>query len=459
MSAAPFLGLAMLDTLLLAAGLGVLCGLGLARSWADVFRHGGLALVLGWAVVGIAESWALVAGASLSWWVVASICAAIAAAGVSRARRIPAFRLRKVREHGLARWVACAGAAIVVVQLVALLWRVRTQGAPLQWDAWAFWLPKARSIADFGGLNTGIGGFTSFASPGYPPLVPALDATLFSFTGTTDASPLAVQEWLIAAAFFAALWSLLAVRVRPAILWPCLALLASLPNVTAMLASSLGDEPLMLLLGLGSACAALWLLEGEGHFAALAAFFLSAAALAKNEGMPPALVMAVIMLVVAVARPPRRPLAPTLALAAPLAALAPWWIWMRVHGLPPSPDYHLSDLLRPALLSGRLDRLSYAAHVLPGHVFSRQQWLLTMPLMLVASLLAATRRPALSLLALASVGTVVVALLVVYWIGLRPVGWYVLTSVDRVIASAVVMAGVFLPLLLEEALRPDQSSG
>jgi hypothetical protein len=456
---ASYFGLAILDALFLVTGLGVLHAFGLVRSGRDALRHTGLALVVGWASVGVVESWALVFGAPLTRWVVTSICLAIAAAGVLMRRRIPPRRLRLARESGLSSLLAVAGAAVVFVQLAALLTRVATQGAPLQWDAWAFWLPKARSIFDFGGLDTGVGGFTSFASPSYPPLVPALDASVFAFTGNTQASPLAVQEWLIAAAFFGALWSLLAVRVRPAILWPCLALLASLPNFIALIGSSLGDEPLMLLLGLGSACAALWLLERDTRYAALTAIFLAAAALAKNEGMPPALVLAVTMLAVALARRPRRPLVPALVLLAPLAAFAPWRIWIRAHGLPPSTDYRLSDLLHPALLGDRVHRLSYAVNALPAHVFSRQQWLIAVPLMLAAALLALPRRPALSLLALASVGSVVAGLLAVYWIGSRPVAWYLLTSVDRVLASAVVMSVVFLPLLLGEAARREPPSG
>ena len=435
--------------------------MGSASSGADAtrLRHTGLALVVGWAAVGVVESWALVAGAPLSRWIVTLICLALAAAGVLGGRRIPAFRLRVVRESGPALWVALVGAAVVLVQLVAILARAATQGAPLQWDAWAFWLPKARSIVAFGGLDTGMGGFTSFASPGYPPLVPALQASAFAFTGNTQASPLAVQEWVIAVAFFGALWSLLAVRVRPLILWPCLALLASLPNFTALIGSSLGDEPLMLLLGLGSACAALWILERDDRYAALAAIFLAAGALAKNEGIPPALVLGSTMLVVALTRSPKRLLAPALVLLAPLAAFAPWLIWMRVHKLPASADYRLSDLVHPGRLVDRLHRLSHAVDVLPAHVFSRQQWLIAVPLMLAAALLAAPRRPALSFLALASVGSVLAGLVAVYWIGVPTVDWYVNASADRVIASAVVMSVVFLPLLLGEASRPDPPPG
>jgi hypothetical protein len=453
-----YIGLAVFDAFLLVAGLGVLHGLGLVRSGRDAFRHGALALVIGWAAVGIADSLALILGAPLNRWVVASLALAIAVAGVLLGRRVPGYRLRGMGESGPAAWVAVAGAAIVLVQLAALLRRALAAGAPTQWDAWTFWLPKARSIVDFGGLDTAVGGFTSFANPGYPPLVPALEASAFSFMGNTTASPLAVQHWIIAAAFFGALASLLAVRVRPAILWPCLALLALLPTFTALIGSMLGDEPLMLLLGLGGACAALWLLERNARYAALAGLFFAAAALAKNEGLPIALVIAATMLGASLARSPRRPLAPALVLLAPIAALAPWKLWLRIENVHVSPDYRLADLLDPGLLGDRFDRLSYGARHLPTYIFSTGHWLLAVPLMLAAAILVAPRRPALAVLALAPIVAVPAGLLVIYWIGYPPVDWYVATTADRVVASAVVLAAVFLPLLLAEASSRDEPS-
>jgi hypothetical protein len=451
-----YLGLAALDLLLLGAGLGALHGLGFVRSSRDALRHAGLALVAGWAAAGIVESTLLVLGASLSRWVVASTAVAIAASGVLLGRRVAASRLRLAGEPGLASWIAVLGAAVVLVQLAALLRRAVAEGGPIQWDAWAFWLPKARSIVDFGGLDTGLGGFTSFAHATYPLFLPAVEASAFSFMGNTNASPLALQHWVVAAAFFGALASLLGVRVRPAILWPCLALLALLPTFTALLGSSLGDEPLMLLVGLGGACSALWLLERDARFAALAGLFLAAAALAKSEGLPIAAVVAGTTLAAAVARPPRRPLVPALVLLAPIAAVVPWKIWIRINDVPASPDYRLSDALHPALLADRLDRLSYAAGRLPGYVFGPGHWLLTVPLMLAAALLAAPRRPDLSLLALVSVVAVPLGLLVVYWIGFPPVDFYVATSAERGVASGVVLAAVFLPLLLGEASGGDE---
>jgi hypothetical protein len=454
-----YVRLLLFDALLLGAGLALLYGVGFVRSGRDALRHSGLALIAGWAALGILETLTLVLGGPIRWWVVVLLCLAVAAGGVAAGRRVPRRELRLVGERGWPAWVAVAGAALVFVQLAALLRRALGSAAPLQWDAWAFWLPKAKSIIDFGGLDTSLGGFTSFANPGYPPLVPALEASAFSFMGTTEATPLAFQHWIVAVAFFAAIWSLLSVRVRPAILWPFLAMLALLPTFTKLIGSSLGDEPLMLLFGVGGACAALWLLERDDRYAFLAGLFFAAAALAKMEGLGIALVLAGTLLLVSVLRRPRRVLVPMLLVLAPIVAVVPWRIWLRAEDVRVSPDYRLGDLLKPHVLGERSDRLTYALHHLPTHVFDPGRWLLAIPLLLVAAALAAPRRPELSALALAPVVAIPLGLLGIYWIGYPPVDWYVVTTADRVVATAAVLAVVFIPLLLTEALRREAPPG
>jgi len=444
-----YLGIAVLDVLLLAAGLAVLWGLGFVRTAFDAFRHAGLALVVGWVSVGIAASVALVLGAPLARWLLVLLAVGIGMAGVLLARRVPARRLGAVGERGPAVWIAVSGAALLAIQLAALLRSSVGGGAPTEWDAWAFWLPKARALVEQGGLDSGEGGFTSFAHPEYPPLAAVFEGSAFSFMGSTGATALAVHHWIVAFAFFGSLATLLAVRVRPAVLWPSLAFLALLPVFGLLIGSSLGDEPLMLLLGLAAASAALWLLEREPRYAALTALFLAGVALAKSEGLPISLVLAGTMLVLLW----RRPLVPALVLLAPVAALVPWKLWLRANDVPASPDYRLSDVFRPSVLADRLDRLSYAAGELPAYVFDPGLWLLAVPLMLAAVVLAAPRRPALSVLALVPVAAIPAGLLLVYWIGFPPVDWYVATSAARGVASAVVLAAVFLPLLLAEASR------
>ena len=456
---AAYLRLIVLDVAFVAVGLAVLYGLGFVRSARDIPRQLGLALVVGWTAVGLAASTALVLGAPFGAWLLILLAAAVAAGGFLLARRVPVRRPRALGERGLGAWVAVAGAALVCVQLAALLRRSLDAGAPSEWDAWTFWLAKAKSIVEFGGLDTGVGGFTSFASPAYPPFVPTIEASAFAFMGDTTASALPLQHWIVAAAFLGALASLLAARVRPAILWPSLAMLSLLPTFAVLVGSSLGDEPLMLLLGLGGASLALWLLEGDARYAALAGLFLAGAALAKEEGLWVAVVLAATALVASVVRAPRRPLAPALVLLAPVVALVPWKLWLRANDVSPTGDYHLSDVLDLGLLADRLDRLSYAADKLPAYVFEPWRWLWAVPLMLAAALLAAPRRPALVALALAPVFAIPAGLLVVYWIGVPPVDWYVATSAARVTASAVVLAAVFVPLLLAEAAREEPPPG
>jgi hypothetical protein len=150
---------------------------------------------------------------------------------------------------------------------------------------------------------------------------------------------------------------------------------------------------------------------------------------------------------------------PVLVLLAPFVALVPWKLWLRVNDVPRSGDYRLSDIFDAGLLADRLDRLSYAADKLPAYIFEPWRWLLAVPLMLAAALLAAPRRPDLAALALAPVAAVPAGLLLVYWIGTPPVDWYVATSAARVVASAVVLAAVFVPLLLAEAARGQPPPG
>jgi hypothetical protein len=233
---------------------------------------------------------------------------------------------------------------------------------PSRWDAWAFWMPKAMSIVHFDGLDTRAGGFTSFANPDYPPLKPAIDAAAFRFLGDVDPGAVAVQNWIVAAAFFGAVAALLAPRVRPAILWPSLALLALLPDFGLLVASLLADESLALLFALAGVCGALWLVEKEVRFAALAAFFLATAALVKNEGLMLALVLFVLLAAVTRGRPWRQ----LLALAAlPIIAVVPWRLWMNANGVRETSAFRLEDLGRPQYLLDRTDRLGTALHELP----------------------------------------------------------------------------------------------
>ena len=181
-------GVALLLAGYLAAGSSLVWATGLGRTPRALAFHAGLALLLGWALAGIAASWLLSAGAAATPLQVAAVLALAAAAAVAAGRRAaPLPRPRALPETRGGRLLAAAAAALLVAYLLVHLRRALATGANW-WDAWAFWLPKAKSLYHFGGLDIAPGGFTSFANPEYPPLVPAVDALVFHLNGSADAA-------------------------------------------------------------------------------------------------------------------------------------------------------------------------------------------------------------------------------------------------------------------------------
>jgi hypothetical protein len=448
-----YAGLLALDCLLLATGASVLFALGLLRGRSG-WRLAGLAFLVGWACFGVLDSLALVAGLAVTVPEAVVLCAALSVAAAANYRRIPAARpaLALEEQSPWLRLLGLGAAALLAAYLVALLVQALVAPADPFWDSWAFWLPKAKSIYFFGGLDTGPGAFTSFANRDYPPLLPGMDATAFHFMGGVHPAALPVQGWALAAAFVAAVAALLGRRVPAGILWPSLATIVVMPRFAHYALSALADAPLALMLGLAAVCAALWLLDGDRRHAALCGVFLAASALLKNEGLLFGLFL-VLALGVAVLFETRTRWRTVLALAAvPLLAILPWKIWLGANGEPTSsPYYRFSDLLHPGYLAGRAHRLGTAVYDLPQYLLAPHRWLLTVPLAVAAAVLVARRRPGLALL---PVGFVVLALLgtaTIYWISSIPVDWYIATSAERVVLSMVVVAGALFPLLLAEA--------
>jgi hypothetical protein len=446
-------GLAALNAVHLAVGASLLFGLGIRRPH-ELLRFAGLALVTGWVAVGLAASYALMLGSGLLVLHVLALAAVVAACGLLASRVVaPLVRRPQRFATGRAeRLAAGAGAFVLVAYLEVLFLRARL-AEPSRWDTWAFWMPKAKSIVHFDGLDTGPGGFTSFANPDYPPLKPAVDAVALRFLWRDDAGALAVQNWVVAAAFFAALAALLADRVRPAILWPSLALVALLPDFGVLVGSLLADEAMMLLFALAGTCGGLWLVGREVRHAALAAFFLAASALVKNEGLMLAVVLFVLLC--AVTRPRRwRHLVPLVAL--PIVALVPWRLWMGANGIPETSAFRLGDLSRPAFLLDRSDRLGTALQELPPMLVDPERWLLTVPALIVVAAATLGRRPALAIYAVGMLVLGVLGFAVVYWASTYPLRWYIDTTADRLLPSLAVCGAVLLPLLVSETLAASR---
>lgn len=448
------LGLAALDALYLLAGLGLLAGFGYVRSARSGLRLAGLAFTVGWAAVGVASVLWLVVGLSLAGWQVALACVVLAVGGAAVARVTPAIEEPAGIPAGRLLPLALLGAAVLVVYVEELGRRAWAAGASYHQDAWGFWLPKAKAIVLFGGLDTGPSGVTGYAHPDYPPLVPALDANAFRFMDGLYASVLPQQEWLAAAAFLGALAGLLARRVPPGVLWPSLALVALAPSFGRQIGLSLADMPLAILLALAGVAVALWLADGRCGHVALAAALLAAATLTKVEGRTLGLLLAATATIACV-RELRRRWPGLLVLAAvPVLAWLPWGRWLDANNVPRAPDYRLGDAFDPGYLLDRTDRLEHVLTELPGFLVGGDGWLIVLPLALAAAALVAVRAPGLALLLAGTPIAALAGLVVVYWISVVPVEHYVDTSAERAVLTPLLFAAALLPLALAKLLEP-----
>jgi hypothetical protein len=451
-----YAGLAALDLAFLLSGLSLLAGLGLVRSPRDALRLAGVAFTLGWAAWGILFVVALVAGLPLARAEIALLFGVLALPGVVALVRARPVRLERVAPPRLGgQWLAVASAGVIVLYGEALGRRAFGAAATYHGDAWGFWLPKAKSIALLGGLETGPGGVTSFFHPEYPPLVPALQAAAFRFMDGIEVSVLPVQEWLFVVGFVAAVGGLLATRVPPSVLLPSLAVLMLMPAFGRHTGLSLADQPLAMLFALAGVAVALWLLDRREAYAVLAALLLAGAVLTKKEGLLLALVLAAMAALVSVGRLRSAWRGLVALVVVPLLAVLPWRLWVRAHDVVSAPDYRLSDLLDTQLLADRADRLEAAIRQLPGIVLDPGRWLLAVPLALAAAALAAPVAPRLVVLVVGTTGALFAGLVVVYWISALPPEHYIDTSAERALSSLVLFAAATFPLLLALALEPD----
>jgi len=449
-------GLVALDVLLLATGAAVLYGFGLIRSLRTGLRFAGLAFVVGFAACGIAVSLSLIAGLAATVWQVLLFCATLAAAGVFLGRVVRPRALEQPRA-AIRGPIALGAAGLLGLYGLVLLVRTCLGGASTSWDAWAVWIPKAKSIVLFDGIDLGVGGFASFAHPYYPPLVPGMDAVVFRFLGSIDPTRLPVQEWLLFAAFVGSVAGLLAGRVPAQILWPSLLALALMPSLSRLVGSSLADFPLAILFGLAGLCAAVWLLEGAGAYLAMSAVLLAAAALTKNEGLPLGLLLAATLVVAALLTRRRTIAAAALLLPIPLLSVLPWKLWLSAHELPQTTEFYYRDLFDLGYLSERLGRLGTALAEEPQYLLSPDRWLLAVPLLLAAAVLVAQSHKGLAVLAASIVVAGFFGQALVYWIGRPPIDWFIETSAERTLATLAVFSASLLPLLLSEALREPPS--
>lgn len=442
---------AVLDLVLLFAGLGIAFGCGLVGSAWDALRLAGAAYLLGVAAVGATVTMLLCAGLAMGVWlmlVVAAVAAGVGvAAGLLHGAR-PTKAPRVASRVGRRSAIITAVAALVLLAYLAILLRAaHGQGGTTAWDAWTFWVPKGKSIYFFHHLQSGPGGVTTFANPDYPPLVPAMDAAAFSFTGRAAPSLLPMQEWLLVVAFLWALGGLFWRRVAAPVLAVALLLVAVMPDLAETVGQSLADLPLSLLLATAAAFLALWMEESRALLLAPVAVLLAAVVETKKEGLSLAIVL---LIAAAIASRSRR--AAWLAVPAAFAVLSslPWRLWLHAHHVVTSGDYQYHDLVSPHFLSSRRHRLVLSIEKVPQYLFSFHRWELVLPLALIAALLA-RRGSGVPLFVIATTALGLFGLIAIYWISLLPFTFHIQTSASRTVMPFVCIAGALLPLLLRDA--------
>ena len=403
MSAQSLAGLLGLNLLYLAAGFALLWLTRGVATWAEAARLAGLAFILGLVVTSGVWTLLLVAGVPFGGWAVLLVPLLVAVGalvtGAARGRAPPTWAPLQVQRRHV---VAAVGVAACGVLLEAVFRASRLSGL-YEWDAWSFWVPKAKAIYYFGGLDVDF--FTTLPGSSYPPLVPVLDAAAFHAMGSPDVVTLHVQYWLFGVGLVWGLAGLLAERVPAWILWPFMLLLLVAPRIGPRLYITEADLLLDSLFVLAAVLVLQWLEDRLRWRLVVVTALLGGMVLTKREG----LLLAALLLGAAALAGARqwRYVLPRLGIVALVVAAiaAPWRIWYIARGVGGE-----------APAAGGLDPTAHTERLWPAFrlafdvLFSGAYWSVTVSVTIAAlalALLARSYRPAVfvgSLVLLVTVG-------------------------------------------------------
>jgi hypothetical protein len=431
------LGLTALNTLLYAAGAGLLVLVG----WAGVteLRHWvGLSYLAGVAWCGVLGELFLVCGLSFDRFEIVLVCVVPPALAtvVSRFRR--GAQRRDVQAPG-SRWLTIPAISIAGLAVV------RSVAQPLSaWDAWSFWTPKAESIVYFHGLSSAFLR-SGVANADYPAFGPALESAAFRFMGQFDTTLVHIQFSLLFVAFVAAVGESLRRWAEPKKLGAVLIVIAAAPAMYAQSTDAYADVPLAIYVSLGAFLFWIGIRERLRASLALAALFLAAAMATKTEGTVFATAVALSLL--CVARRARLQILAVLITAAAVSVL-PWHLWLVANHVHGTYSFH------PDYLVERGSRFARALADLSGNLLDPAQWLLLPVLVIVAVIVGVAgqhRSEALFVLGILAIS--ILALDVTYWGSSYPFAWYLRTSASRVVTTPLLVAATFTPLLISSASR------
>jgi hypothetical protein len=446
------------DITILGVGYAFLYALGLARNRRAIWLAG-LAYLAGWALLGLAVSYVMMAGTGFGAVTVFCVAALLTAVFLVVGRLIRAVPDRRgpAATSPAARAASIAGAVVIALAaLSALLVSLRSTWTP-DADTVALWVPHAGVVYRHG-LWIGTSGWNDTYHPEYPPLTSTMYALTFLLSRGFHPALLPFEQWLLGCSFVAAALAMLDRCICRAISFPSVALLLVAPEFFARLDSLLPDQTLAYFVASAALACVLWLHERRTAWLALGVLFSAAGTMTKSEGLGYAMLLLVVVVGAALLLRLRRFALVGLALILGVVAIEPWRLWLSSNGLPTSStDYRLSSVLHPGYLAHRADRIGYPVHEVLHVMFSPGRWLLVLPLAVLAIGVAARQVP---VLATASAVWLVLAfcgLIFVYWAGtfapftLRD---EVQTSAHRVASTIVIVAALMVPLLLGLGASP-----
>lgn len=443
-------GLLLLNALFLLAGSGLLWGVRGWTDWVDWLSLSGVAYMAGLATSAVLTTVVLSLGGSASTAEILLVTLVPAAAGavLGFVARRPAPRLGRIpRPFSAGDWAAVIFAACTVV-LLAAFFRV-ARGQPLtDWDAWTFWIPKAKVIYFFGGIDAPI--FRTLEGGSYPLFVPALDAMGFRFMGGADTTLLGVQYWLLLAGLVAAVAGLLRRLAPPALVWLFAAAIVVLPSLDHRLLTRIGDWPLDILFCLAALALVRWLLTDERWALGLFGVMLAGTLATKREGQ----LLAACLVVGAVAALGWRRRRSWLVLAVAAAAYVvniPWRLWWTSRHL--ASDTPGGGILGSTL---HLSRAPASFRLVLRLLFDFQLWNGAVPVALAAALILLTQ--ARRELAVFFLVTGVLATVGWAWVNWSDPSLVLSTAdsqnpTDRAVGSLALFSLVMAPLLLGAIFR------
>ena len=437
------LGLFYLQLLYLAIGAGLLRLLGLGGWRTLAGLRLGLAYLAGVAVVGVLAAELVLVQISLGLVELTLIALVV---GVTAFLRRPRAAVREDRTRDLLGVAPLAAVAVLLGYALVAVGRRPL----LEYDGWAIWGMKARALYQLGGTDNPV--FTTAAYPPlqHPLLYPSLEAIAFRAMGAFDPALFHVQLVLLAAAFSFALVDLLAPRVSLLLAGLVTLAIVSAAGTIQQLASGLADVPLAFFVVLGVVALARWLDTDETPVLACAALFLGAAALTKSEGALFALAAAVALLGTLAVWDRARLARAGLAMAAVVAVLVPWRIFIAAEHLP-NPEYSLGNAADAGYLSDQADRVGPAASGLADRIASGRFGFLVVLILLGLFTALASRRYREVAFAGAWLALSFLGLVLVYWISNVPVELTLVWSGDRTVTAIVLGGAALAPLLAASA--------